>query len=274
MSVIIVSSDSYRKGREVAEKTAEALGYEYLDRELLKAVAASHDLPEDRLEKALRESPSLFGISSKNHARYLAYIEAAVLSELSRDRVVCHGLAAHLYVLGVSHVLKIRILADPEEWVKLTASEKGVPPEKAARLNKREEALQKRWSLGVYGIDETDPSLYDMVISLSQIDADEAVKTIVETVSYRRFKPMTYSIKCMKDRELASRVRSALLERFTDVKVRADGTTVVVETKALKREKRKKAEAIKELAGGIPGVDYVEVHVINDIFRQAAESFR
>ena len=33
-------------------------------------------------------------------------------------------------------------------------------------------------------------------------------------------------------------------------------------------------EAIKEIAGRISGVEYVEVHVINDFFRQAAESFR
>ena len=84
---------------------------------------------------------------------------------------------------------------------------------------------------------------------------------------------MTYSIKCMEDLELASRVRAALLERFPDVRVRANGGTLVVETTALKREKRKRAKAIKEIAGSIPRVEYVEVHVINDIFRQAAESF-
>jgi hypothetical protein len=47
-----------------------------------------------------------------------------------------------------------------------------------------------------------------------------------------------------------------------------------VETTALKREKQKRTKAIKKLTENIPGVDYVEVHVINDIFRQAAESFR
>jgi hypothetical protein len=78
----------------------------------------------------------------------------------------------------------------------------------------------------------------------------------------------------MKDKELATKVRAILMSSYSDVRVRADGTTVVVETNALKREKRKRAEKIKELAGQVPGVDYVEVHVINDLLRQAAESFR
>jgi len=111
-----------------------------------------------------------------------------------------------------------------------------------------------------------------MVISLSQIEPDEAVKAIVETVSYRKFQSMTYSIKCLKDKELSIRVKLALMEKYNDVDVTADGATVVVRTKALKREKRKKTENIRALAGQIPGVSYVEVHVVRDIFRQAAET--
>jgi hypothetical protein len=56
--------------------------------------------------------------------------------------------------------------------------------------------------------------------------------------------------------------------------VQADGSTVVVETAALSREKEKIAETIRRLARNIPGVDHVEVHLSNDIIRQAAESFR
>jgi len=188
--------------------------------------------------------------------------------------VVCHGLGAHLYVLGVSHVFKVRILADPQELHGQLAFEKGVTPERALKLLKRRESRRRRWSLRAYGQDETDPSLYDMVISLSRNDPDEAVRTIAETITHGRFKTMFYSAKCMKDKELASKVRAALLEQFPDVRVRADGFTVVVETKGLRREKRKREEAIKTLAAKIQGVNHVEVHVVNDIFRQAAESFR
>jgi hypothetical protein len=63
-------------------------------------------------------------------------------------------------------------------------------------------------------LDETDPPLYDVVIRLSNIDPDEVVKTIGETVGYRKFKPMRYSIKCLKDRELAASVRAVVLSRF------------------------------------------------------------
>jgi hypothetical protein len=154
------------------------------------------------------------------------------------------------------------------------ASQEGISLKKARKLLEGRKNVHRRWSMDAFDLDETDPSQYDLVISLNQIDQDEAVKIITETVSYRRFIPMTYSIKCMKDRELAARVRAKLLDRFPDVRVRANAGTLVVETAALKREKRKRAKAIKEIVGSIPGVEYVEVHVINDIFRQAVESFR
>ena len=274
MPIIIISSDSYTTGRDIGERTAQAIGYDYVDRDILPPVCEKYGVQEEKLLKALEETPSFLGLSSKLRNKYLAYIQEATLGQLLDDNVVCHGLAAHLYVLGVSHALKVRVLTDPEVLGRDLASEATSSPDRAKKMLKRHEEQCRSWSLDAFNLDETDPSNYDMVISLAQIDPDEAVKTIVDTAGYRKFQPMTYSIKCLQDKELASRVRVPLMERFPDVKVTADGSTVVVETKAVKREKRKRTEAIKELAGSIEGVGYVEVHVATDIFRQAAESAR
>ena len=274
MPIIIISSDSYKTGRDIAERVAKATGYDYVDREILGPAAEKASLPEENLVKSLEEASSFLGLSSKVQKRCLAYIQEATLGQLLEDNVVCHGLGAHLYVLGISHALKVRVLTDPEELARQLSQDAGGAPEKSKKAVKRLEAQAKKWSLEAFGLDETDPSNYDMVISLSQIDPDEAVQTISDMSGYRKFRPMTYSIKCLKDKELAARVRVALMERFPGVRVQANGSTIVVETKAIKREKQKRTEAIKELAGGITGVDYVEVHVANDIFRQAAESSR
>ena len=274
MPIITISSDSYEKGLKIAKKAADLTGYNLLSREILVSVAEEYEIPEIKLVKVLDERPSALGIGARLRDRCLAYIQEATLSQLLQDNVVCYGLAAHLYVLGVSHVLKVRILSNVEERVRLIASRENVPPEKAKKLIERIDKLRRRWSLDTFAQDETDPSLYDLVISLSQMEEEDALKIITDTAGARKFQPMTYSLKCLQDKELAGRVRVALFERFPDVKVQADNATVIVETKALKRNKRKKTEAIKNMAGQISGVSYVEVHVVNDIFRQAAESSR
>jgi len=281
MAVIIISSNSLPKAAQIAAETAKALNYRCLGRELLREVGEKYGVSEERLHKTLDELPSLLGVNAKAHALYLAYIEEAVLAKLSQDRVVCHGLAAHLYVRGVSHAFKVRVLADPSELIRSIMREKDVSPEKAAKDAKHEEALRSRWSLDDYRVDEAAPSLYDLIIDLSRMVPEEArmapgeaVRIIMETSSHPKFKPMTYSVKAVNDMELASRVRVALLEHFPDVIVQADGAAVVVETTAVPREKGKKVEAIEKLVRSVPGVGHVEVHVANDIIRQAAESFR
>lgn len=274
MPIIIISSDSYKTGREIGKKTAEATGYDYVDREILDRVAEKSNIKKDKLIKALEEAPSFWGLSAKLRNKYLTYIQEATLGQLIEDNVVCHGLAAHLYVLGVSHALKVRVLSDPEKLAGQLSSEAGGSVEKIKKLLKRREEERKRWSLETFDLDETDPSNYDMVISLKQIGPDEAVKNIAGMTAYRKFQPMTYSIKCLRDKELASRVRVALMDQFPDVRVRADDSTIVVETKAIRKEKQKRIETIKELARGVEGVGYVEVHVANNLFRQTAESSR
>ena len=274
MPIIEFSSNSYQKGGEIAVKTAEALGYKYLDRKILSSVAAKYDIPEEKLIKALDETPSFMGMSSKAWKQYLAYIQEAVLGILLDDNVVCYSLAAHLYLLGVSHVLRVNILEDREGRAGMTAKQERVALEKAKKIVRRQEKQRKRWSLEAFGLDETDPSSYDMSINISQIDTEDAVSMIVTATGYRKFKPMTYSMDCVRDRELIGRVQVALLKGFPDARVQARGGTVVVKIKALKREKSKKVSAIKELVGKISGVHHVEVHIIKDIFREAAESDR
>lgn len=276
MPVIIISSDSYQTGREIAQSAASALGYDLLGREILKKTADRYKVPEDKLTEALHETPSFLGMSmsSKLWNRWLAYIQEAVLSELLRGNVVCQGLAAHLYVLGVPHVLRVRILSDVEKRVTQLVSQRGISSDKARKTLERKKEASRRWSMEAFRLDETDPSQYDLVIGLSQIDQEEAVKIIKETAGYARFRAMTYSIQCMEDLALSGKVRAVLSERFPGTKVRADRGTLVIETLALKRDKEKRVKAIKAIAGEIQGVEYVEVHVINDFLRQAAESFR
>lgn len=275
MSSIIISSDSYEIGCGIAKETANALHYTCIDREeIFPMISAKSGVDRDKLQKALDGPPPLFGRSAKMWRQLLAYIQEATLGQLLNDNVACHGLAAHLYVMGISHILKVRIITSEVERLKILTSQRGISMDKAKKILKRQEKQHREWCLQAFQLDETDPSRYDMVISLSQISPEEAVKTITGAVGYQKFSPMTYSIKCLHDLELESRVRVGLIMQYPDAVVSARDGTVVVKAKALKRERRKKAVAIKELVGGIHGVDYVEVHFVNDIIRQAAESFR
>jgi len=263
MSIVIISSDSNKMGEEMARCTAKALNYTLLGKEFLATVASRYSIPQDRLEWALEATPHSWGRAARRQRQALASIQAAVLDALLSDHTVCYGLASHLYVVGISHALHVRILADPTETAKEISKGVTALPEKNRILMDRHRKRRQRWSLALYHLDETDASHYDLVIRLSQIPAEEAVKIIAQTVAHRRFAAMTYSIKCLRDAELASRVSAELLKRFSRVTVRADGGSVVVEAPGNRFNRLKRVRAIKAQVQGMEGVAYVEVHAVN-----------
>ena len=170
--------------------------------------------------------------------------------------------------------MKVRLLVDRPKQVKLLAQQRGISEQRAEKAAQNESQKKVQWLKSAYGRNESDPSMYDLVINLEQIDPDESISTISGAVGYRKFQPMTYSTKSLAENALAAKVKTKLLETMSDVRVQARDGRVVVTSKALKRERQKKAAAIKEIAGRVEGVEYVEVHLINYVIREAAESFR
>lgn len=275
MSFIIISSDMAEAELEIAEKTAKALGYNSLGPDKLPEIAAKYDVSPDKLTETLENTPSPWRLGqSKKWLQLLACIEAEVLERLKADKIVCWGLAAHLYVRAVSHALKVRILTDGEQQAQRVAENHDIPVKKAKKWVESEKRKREQWSMAAFDQNEMDPSMYDLIINLGQIDPDEAVNTITNAVAYRKFQPMTYSVKSLAENALAAKVKAKLLASMTDVQVEARDGRVIVTSKALKREKQKKAATIKEIAGSVEGVEFVEVHLINYVIREAAEGFR
>lgn len=275
MPIILVSSEVKTSEKQVAQAVADSLGYALLGPEVLDDIAAHNDLAADKVTASLSCNPSPWRReATKRWLRYLACIEAEVLERLKADNIVCWGVAAHMYVRGVSHALKVRLLADEQQQAKQIAEERSISVKKALKWLETEKRNCAQWSSSAFGRSEADPSMYDLVINLSQIDPDEAVSTIASAVGYRKFQPMTYSKKTLAEGALAARVKARLLASMSDVQVEAHDGRVKVTSKAMKRERQKKAATIKALAGEVEGVQFVEVHLINYVIRAAAESFR
>ena len=88
MPIILISRGSYSRGKEVADKVAERLGYESVAREVLLQASQEFDVDVLKLMHAVRDSPSFFNRISYGKERYVAYIRAALLAHLKRDNVV------------------------------------------------------------------------------------------------------------------------------------------------------------------------------------------
>ncbi len=275
MPIIIISSDLAQSAQPIAQAVADALGYQCLGPEVLADAAAKYNVQAEKLSEALGNDQSKFRkMRTKRRSQLLACAEAEVLERLMADNMVCWGVAAHLYVQGVSHAMKVRLLVNVDQEAEKLAGQRGIAAARVAKSISTAIRKQEQWAQTAYSLDESESSMYDLVVNLEQIDADEAVRTITGAIAYRKFKPMTYSRKSLAEIALAAKVKTRLLESLSDIRVQARDGKVVVTSKALKRERQRKAAAIKEMAGQVEGVEFVEVHLINYVIREAAESFR
>ncbi len=187
MSVIIISKGSYSHGGKVAEKVAQRLGFECISREILLGISKEFNISELKLIRAYDDAPSFLERFTYGREKYIAYIKAAILDNLSKDNVLYHGFAGHFFAKDISHVLKVRIIADMEERLKAMMKRENVSREDAYRIIEKVDEERQIWGLKLYGMDTWDCRLYDLVISISKITIDDAVDTICQIVNLKPF---------------------------------------------------------------------------------------
>ncbi len=274
MSIILVSAWPYAQGREIAQGVAKRLGYCALGPELLERVARESKASPGRLAIALGREAPLLGISPKERPRLLAHLEAAVLAGLGPDKAVCWGLGAHLYLNGVSHVLKARLLKPWDQRVAAKAQQEGLSRSAAEKGLRRQDEACARLAEEAYRKRETDPDIFDLTINLAQIGQDQAIRLIADTAGHKRFQPMTFSRQLLADKALAAAVRAALVDSLPEAQVNARAGLVKVRVQAVRRDQEKKLALARQLAAAQQGVAALEVEIIPDYFQAAAESMR
>ena len=261
MAIITISRGSYSKGKEVAEKVAQRLGYECVSREILLEASGQFDIPEIKLVRALHDAPSFLDRFTQGKERYLAYIESVLLERVKKDNVVYHGLAGHFFLKDIPHVLKVRVIADIEDRVRIEMEREKISRDEALSILRKDDYERRQWSLKLYGIDTWDPSLYDIVLHIRKIAVDHAVDIICRTAVLDQFKTTPEYQKVLSDMALAAHVKAALVNTLPGVRVTAEGGVVYVEAGAHESKHSRMAAEIKAMAMKVPGVQDVNVHV-------------
>ncbi|MGC9194660.1 MAG: AAA family ATPase [Syntrophobacteraceae bacterium] len=231
MPIITISRGSYSHGREVAEKLCARLGYECVSREVILKASEHFNIPELKLVRALHDAPSILDRFVHGKERYVAYFREALLHYLLKDNVVYHGLAGHFFVPGISHALKVRIIADVEDRVRVEKDRlHTLSDEEALRALERDDEERRGWSRRLYGIDTADPALYDMVIHIKRMSTDDAVEIIAQTAGQSCFQATPESTRAIRTLFLAAQVEASLVETIPAAKVSVENGEIVVST--------------------------------------------
>jgi cytidylate kinase len=259
MAIVTISRGSYSKGKEVAEKVAERLGYRCISRDILIEASQDFNVPEIKLIRAIQDSPSIFKALEYGKEKYIAYIKAALLKQLCSDDVVYHGLAGHFFVSGISHVLKVRVVADIEDRVRLEMAREGISYEKAMTLIQKDDEERRKWGRDLYGIDTWDASLYDLVIHVKKLSTDDATKIIVDTMKLDKFATTPESNRALHDLALTAEVKAALMDVKYDINVQALDGSLEIQLNAPPARQPEMKRRIHEIVEAIPGVKSIDL---------------
>lgn len=262
MAIITISRGTMSGGRKLAEMLAERLGYNCVSREVIIEAANEFGVPEDKLLNAIRKSPSIFQKLTFEREHYLAYIQAVLCEHAKDDNLIYHGNAGHFLLPGVSHVLRVRLLAEMPYRIRAAMEHFNCSEEEAVEHIEKIDKERVKWTKFLYGKDWRSPELYDIVFNLGRTDLDFVCNLVSDAVAQPEFRTTPESARAMNDLLLASRMRAALaqihLVRLDSLDITAEGETVTIRGRVKSTEL---LDDITRISGDVPGVKIVKNEV-------------
>jgi len=253
MPIITISRGSYFHGRSIAEKLADRLGYHCVSRdEIIEGLKEFH-LPEIKLVRNLNDAFRVLERFPNGKKRFTAAISAALLKCFQQENVIYHGLVGHHFVNTISHVLKVRILADTESRVRREMTREKISEDKARYILKKDDEERRRWCMFLYGIDIFDPATYNLVIRVGHLSEDDAVNIITNTVSRPSFQETEDSRNALTDAALSAEVSNALFD-FPNAAVSTSDSHVRVTLKVPEEQGKAIRERIEATLKPIEGI--------------------
>jgi len=263
MAIISISRGTFSGGKILAERVARRLGYPCLGREeVLVEAGKEYGISERELTEAINQPPPFWQQVPGRRVAYLMCLTAALLKRSQGGNLVYHGHAGHFLVSGISHLLRVRVIADLEFRIKAAMERMNLKRDEAIVYIDRVDRERIRWTRFLYGIEWGDPSQYDVVLNLERMSMDGASLAIVSMAQLEDFKVTPQSEKAFEDLKVTSGVWAALVR---DERTKAASVQVVanngVVTITGKTSTGKVVDAIPVVAGQVPGVKEVKNEV-------------
>ena len=265
MPIVTISRGSYSRGKEVAEKLARSLNYECLSREIVLEASEQFNIPEIKLIRAIHDAPSILDRFSYGKERYIAFFRATLFKRLQKDNVVYHGLAGHLFLQKIPHVLKVRIIADLEERIKEEMRREKISAQQARLVLVKDDDERRKWSLSLYGLDTWDPKLYDMTLHLDTMGVDDAVSIILNSLQRSCFQTTPQYQEMIDDLFLSAQIEADLIQHFPRATADVRSGIAMVNVRASLVDEKAVTLKATRLVEKVEGVKKIHVNIIPHI---------
>lgn len=221
MALITLSRGTYTGARRLGNRLADVLGYRTVARgQLYARVQERFGVSREDVAAVMEQAPSLLGFAqsrgstpslAERREGILWLLQATLCELLEGDNTVYHGQAGHLLLPDISHVLRVRVVAPRPARIAMCMERGGGDEMAASRRIDQVDAERSRWTRMLYGVDWTDPEIFDMVLNLESMDIDQMSELIATAVKLPAFQATDTSRGAMRDLCIRSRVMAKLV---------------------------------------------------------------
>ncbi len=156
---------------------------------------------------------------------YLAFSTAFLCDRAKEGSLVYHGRTGHLLLSGVEHRLRVRVVADPEFWLRAVMRDLGSPRDKARRYIGEVDEDRRRGVHTVTYLWATKGASMDRPLSVLILDDEPIVgkrlKPAIEKVGFEveTFEDPAQALRRLGEREFDIVVTDVRMEEVSGIQV-------------------------------------------------------
>lgn len=232
MSVVTISHAAYSGGAAIAEKVASTLHYRSVDREVLIEASQRYGIPEAKFTEVLETEGHWWERWRESLRLYRITLQAAMCEVAAGGDLVYYGRAGRQLLPGITHVLKVLIVAPMEFRIELVCAQKGMEVETARQYLRELDRVRSRRHRALFNDDWQDPVGQDLVLNGARFSPEVGASLIADTVRRPEFQPTPESKKAFDDLAITARVQAALITspktRNVVLNIKSDGGRVSI----------------------------------------------
>jgi len=207
VSVVTVSRQFGAGGQSVAPALARALGYRFVDREVVEEAARRLGVDPEAAMARDERAPAIVeevgmalaagtppfggaplppaGATTLSAGALAEATRTVILSLADRGAFVILGRGAQAALGGRRDACHLALVGDLADRARRVAASRDLPERQARSLCERMDAERAAYVSRFYGVDIRDPGLYDCVLNTSRVGVDGAIAAALEVVRGR-----------------------------------------------------------------------------------------
>jgi cytidylate kinase len=178
MPVICISRELGAGGEKTARELAAIGGYRFIEREVIEASLAKHNITREALLQFDEKKPGFWAALSENRDRYAHYLTEGICNEAAKGNCVILGRGAAAVLQNIPGVICVRLLAPRPVRIARIQEVYSCDARTAEQRIKQCDVNRQGFHKYFFEVDWQDPLLYHLVLNTEKLSFREAAQTI------------------------------------------------------------------------------------------------